>query len=127
MLTCQDHIVLIEAGQSPYKEMYNLPGGGIEFGETPEEALTRELAEEAGLTDLSQPNLVGALSQVERHPDQGDAEIHLLGILFRVELDSRMPVKEEPDGHDSLAARWIDQRDLDRLTIGRFAQQGIDN
>ena len=99
----------------------------IEFGETPEEALTRELAEEAGLTALSQPNLVGALSQVERHPDQDDAEIHLLGILFRVELDSRMPVKEEPDGHDTLAARWIDRRDLDRLTIGRFAQQGIDN
>lgn len=39
------------------KEYYTLPGGGIEAGESPSDAVIRELQEEAGFT-ISSPRLV---------------------------------------------------------------------
>lgn len=43
-------IVLIKRGKEPYKGLWALPGGGIEPGETDEEAALREAKEETGLT-----------------------------------------------------------------------------
>jgi 8-oxo-dGTP diphosphatase len=40
----------------------NLPGGGIELGETPEEAVTRETKEETGI-DITNPQFLTAVPQ----------------------------------------------------------------
>lgn len=42
-------ILLIKRGEEPFKDMYALPGGFLEKNETAEEAVSRELAEEAGV------------------------------------------------------------------------------
>lgn len=42
-------ILLIKRGEEPFKGMYALPGGFLEKNETAEEAVSRELAEEAGV------------------------------------------------------------------------------
>jgi 8-oxo-dGTP diphosphatase len=127
LVTCKEHIVLVEAGQGPYKGMCNLPGGGIEFGESPKETLRRELEEETGLTIYPPPVLVDYLSQTETHPTLPNTQIHLLGYLFRIELATQNPVKAEPDGNDSLGARWIERSELADLNIGRFAKRGVDH
>ena len=44
-----DNIVLIKKVGGPYDGKLDLPGGTIEFGETPEDALKRELKEEVGI------------------------------------------------------------------------------
>ncbi len=121
-----NHIVLVTTGQGPYKGMWNLPGDGIEFGETPEEALRREFEEKTGLVDLPDPELIDSLSQTETHPLRPDTEMHLLGFLIRVELATRFPVKSVPNGNDPLGASWIHSDDIASLTIGRFARRGVD-
>ena len=126
LLTSSDHIVLVQASQGPYQGMWNLPGGGIEFGEPPDVALRRELFEETGLTDIPDPVLVDHLSVTELHPEQVDTEMHLLGFLFRIELEERIPVKSDPDGNDSLGSSWVSYSELGKLKIGAFARRAVD-
>jgi 8-oxo-dGTP diphosphatase len=42
-------IVLVKRGHEPLKGEWNLPGGGVELGETLEQACAREVLEETGL------------------------------------------------------------------------------
>ena len=42
-------ILLVRRARSPAKGFYSLPGGRVEFGETPHTALHREVDEETGL------------------------------------------------------------------------------
>jgi 8-oxo-dGTP diphosphatase len=60
-------IVLIKRKNEPFQGQYALPGGFVEYGETVEAALRREVLEETGLVvDVS--SLVGIYSDPRRDP-----------------------------------------------------------
>jgi ADP-ribose pyrophosphatase YjhB (NUDIX family) len=61
------------SGASEFPGLWGLPGGGVEQGEHPDDAVVREFAEETGLT-VRVTGLHAVLSDVARLPSSGDAE-----------------------------------------------------
>jgi ADP-ribose pyrophosphatase YjhB (NUDIX family) len=97
-----------------------LPGGGIDFGEAPEDTLVREFFEETGL-EVADPLLLGVTSDVRRR-DNGD-RIHTVRILFTVTLAGG-ELRHEVHGTTDHAA-WFTLEELDELNIADYARIAI--
>ena len=94
-----DTIYATQRGYGPWRDYWEFPGGKIEPGETPEQALIREIREEldVGVTVLA------PLAQVEYdYPD-----FHLSMQCFRCRIDEGEPILKEHE-----AARWLSRKDL---------------
>jgi ADP-ribose pyrophosphatase YjhB (NUDIX family) len=78
-----DRVVLVRRGRPPAYGKWSLPGGAVELGETVEEALTREVAEEVGL-EVEVEDLVAVLDRIFLD-DAGQVQYHyvLLDFLCR--------------------------------------------
>jgi len=60
-------VLLVQRANPPFKGMWALPGGFVEWGEAVEEAVCREIAEETGLiTEVEE--LLGVYSKMGRDP-----------------------------------------------------------
>jgi 8-oxo-dGTP diphosphatase len=99
-----------------------LPGGGIDFGEAPEDTLIREFFEETGL-QVHQPQLLDVTSDV-RHRDNGD-RIHTVRILFTVTL-SGGELRHEVHGTTDHAA-WFPLEEMATLNLADYARVAIEN
>jgi 8-oxo-dGTP diphosphatase len=68
VIICEnDSIILIKRKKDPYGGSWALPGGFVEYGETVESAVIREVKEETGL-DIELCEIVGVYSDPERDP-----------------------------------------------------------
>ncbi len=76
MIIWEGKILLIKRKNSPFKGMYALPGGFVEYGESVEDAVVREVEEETGLT-TEIDSLVGVYSEPGRDP-RG----HVVSVVF---------------------------------------------
>ena len=56
-MVCRDGKLLLVEHRMKGRDFFNLPGGGIEENETPEESAIRELNEEAGVRGRLLPPL----------------------------------------------------------------------
>ncbi len=68
VIICEnDSIILIKRKKDPYKGLWALPGGFVEYGETVESAVLREVKEETGL-EIKLITIVGVYSDPDRDP-----------------------------------------------------------
>jgi len=67
VLCYDDSIILIRRKNEPYKDHWALPGGFVEYGETVESAILREVKEETGL-NINLKGISGVYSDPERDP-----------------------------------------------------------
>lgn len=113
-----EKIVLIKKSGGPYDGKLDLPGGTIEFGETPEETLKRELLEEVGIevTKYELFDVDSVTFEWKRKEDEIINHQHL-GIFYKVidynnEIKKEVEVDEQND--DSLGANFYDINKLKR-------------
>jgi ADP-ribose pyrophosphatase YjhB (NUDIX family) len=87
LLRWHDRVLLCRQ-EKPGKEYWLLPGGGVEGGETLQEALQRELGEELGLWDSLQ--LEGPIAVAESiAPDWTPGDRHVVHVIFGADLSNR--------------------------------------
>ena len=68
IVSCSDNsIILIRRKNDPYKDHWALPGGFVEYGETVESAVLREVKEETGLI-IKLNGISGVYSDPKRDP-----------------------------------------------------------
>jgi ADP-ribose pyrophosphatase YjhB (NUDIX family) len=99
VLNAAGEILLVE---HTYVPGWFLPGGGVERGETTEEAVIRELREEGGVQTVGRPKLIGVHANHRVFP--GD---HV--VLYRV--DAWTPC-EATSHYEILARGWFRPDDL---------------
>lgn len=124
LIIYDDKIVLIKKANGPYKGKLDLPGGTIEYGETPEQALIRELQEEVGI-DVRELSLVDANSVLIEWMHHEELEqIHHIGIFYKIiayenEIKNVVEITEQND--DSLGASFYEINKLSKDELSAIA------
>lgn len=120
-------IALIKKACGGYKGKLDLPGGGMEYGESSIETLKRELMEEAGLLVKKSTLFDVATNTIKWQMTETIIEdLYHIGILYIVN-DFENELKKEPDNIDSLGANWYKIEDLDLDFLTPFAKFAIEN
>lgn len=95
-------LLATQRGYGPWKDWWEFPGGKVEQGEEPREALRREMQEELAV-DIEPGKLVATVEY--DYPD-----FHLSMLCFRCRVVAgRLTLLE----HE--AARWLSQEELDAV------------
>ena len=111
----KNEVLLIQKARGPYKGQLDLPGGGIEYGETAEETLKREIKEEVGLTIKSNKLKRIITNYVNWNIDENyQEELQHIAIIYDVKINKSFynSIKRDADGLDSLGANWYNKDDL---------------
>ena len=97
-----DRLFATQRGYGDFKDFWEFPGGKIEAGETPEEALVREIREEL--------NAEISVGKMIRKIDYDYPAFHLTMYCFICELISAEITLVEHE-----AARWLSMEELDEV------------
>ena len=111
-------VLLVRRGRPPSAGEWSLPGGRVEPGEAPEDAVVREVREEASL-DV---RVVAHLGVVDVARDGSRFAIHEYLAVLVVPRRAAAPLA----GDDAADARWAARRELDGLGVRADAIAVVD-
>jgi 8-oxo-dGTP diphosphatase len=93
------------------------PGGGVEYGEHPEQAVLRELTEETGYVGRV-VELLTVVSDTADTVGRGGPALHTIRLIYRLQIVSG-ELLDETDGTTDHAA-WVPPRDAVALSLAAF-------
>jgi 8-oxo-dGTP diphosphatase len=99
-------VLLVRRARPPAHGLYTLPGGGVELGETLEQAVIREVREETAL-DVAPVGLVG-FRQAIAHDAEGRIERHFVILPFA----TRFIVGEIALNEELTEAHWVSPEEV---------------
>jgi len=102
-------VLIVRRARAPAKGVYTLPGGGVELGETLEQAVIREIREETAL-DIEPIELVGFRQAIARDA-AGRVERHFVILPFA----ARYVAGEVLLNEELSEAHWLEPSALDEL------------
>ena len=116
-----DKVLVIKKARGPYKGKYDLPGGGLNFDETIDQCLDREVIEETNAQVLNKV-LIGVNEyQCQYIKEDGVLkDFHHLGIYYKVDLLIK-DLKTTADGEDSNGAIFVPLAALDESNTSPIA------
>jgi 8-oxo-dGTP diphosphatase len=102
-------VLIVRRARLPAHGLYTLPGGGVELGETLEEAVIREVREETGLE--VEPMALAGYRQAITRDAAGAVERHFVILPFAARwIAGEVSLNEELD-----EAHWLEPAELSGL------------
>jgi len=98
----EDKVLLVKRAIPPFMRSWVLPGGHVNYGETVEEAIKREMKEEVGV-EVKIKKLIGVYSNPERDP-----RYHSAAVVFLLEK----PDKEVRLNYEGLEYKYFSFENL---------------
>ena len=104
-------VLLVRRGEAPSEDLWAVPGGSVEIGETLQEAAEREILEETGVKiRAAQP--VYTFDVIERDAG-GKVRFHYVIVDLAADYVSGEPQA----GDDAAEARWVSAQEIDTLEV----------
>jgi 8-oxo-dGTP diphosphatase len=114
------HVALVRRGNAPREGQWSIPGGRIEWGETIEEALLREIMEETGLT-VKVERLIDVVDFIVR-----DAAGAVTGHYVLMDFKAAQVSGELRAGSDAAEACWANPDLLEQYALWDETRRIID-
>ena len=104
-------VLLVRRGQPPAENLWAIPGGSVEIGETLQRAAEREIREETGI-QIRAGKPVYTFDVIERDPN-GRIRFHYV----IVDLTAEYVSGELTAGDDAIEARWFSADEIKTIAV----------
>ncbi|MCS7113956.1 MAG: NUDIX hydrolase [Nitrososphaerota archaeon] len=111
IIVCNGKILLEKRRSDPGRGKWSVPGGIVELGESPENAVVREVKEETGL-EVDNPELVDVVNNIILDED-GKIQYHFVIVDYFVKLRGG----ELRAADDAEELRWVNLEEAEKYNI----------
>jgi ADP-ribose pyrophosphatase len=112
-----DRVLLVRRGQPPAKDLWAIPGGSVEIGETLQQAAEREVREETGIR-IRAAKPIYTFDVIERDESEGIRFHYVIVDLLADYISGELSAGDDADD-----ARWVSADEINSLAVNSTTLQ----